>query len=70
MARNSRRKLLKSMGLDEEAMFGNHGSSKEEREFEAIIEKALKENRIPIECIEEVPISVDMAARVVIYREC
>ena len=69
MAKDSRRKLLESMGIDEEAMPGDHESSEEEREFEAALEKALKENRIPSECIEEVETPL-YTARVVKYIEC
>ena len=68
MDKDKRRKLLESMGIDEEAMSGNHESSKEEREFEAAIEKALKENRIPSECIEEVETPF-YTAKVVKYLE-
>jgi len=68
MGKDTRRKLLESMGLDEEAMFGNHGSSEEERKFEEIIDKALKENRIPIECIDEIHTEY-YSARVVKFLE-
>jgi len=69
MDKDARRKLLESMGLDEEAMLRNHGSSEEERKFEEIIDKALKENRIPIECMDEIHTEF-YSARVVKFHEC
>ena len=70
MAKNKRSKLLESMGIDEEAMLGNHESSKEERKFEAAVEKAFKENRIPSECIEHIPIADSYMVKTVVYKEC
>jgi len=70
MAKDKRSELLKSMGLDEEAMFGNHERSKEEREFDKIIEKAVKENRVPSECVEWIPIADSYMVKTVIFKEC
>jgi len=70
MATDRERKLLKSIGIDEETMSGDDGISEEERKFEEIIEKAFLKHKIPVECIEYIPVSPDMAAKVVIYKEC
>lgn len=70
MGKDRERKLLESIGIDEEAMPGDNEDSKEEREFKAALDKALKEGRIPIECIDLVPISEDMAVKVIVAKEC
>ena len=48
--------------------------SKEEREFEIeakkIIEKAKKEHRIPIECLEEMEVNPLYSVQVIVYKEC
>ena len=68
MDKDKRRKLLESMGIDEEAMPGDYDSSEEVRKFEELVEKAFKENRIPIECIDEVETPL-YSARVVKFLE-
>lgn len=70
MAKDKRSKLQSSIGPHEEAMLGDNELSKEERKFEAIVEKAFKENRIPVECIEEVQVYPGLNARCVKYLEC
>jgi len=69
MDKDRERKLLKSIGIDEETMSGDNGNSEAEREFEEIIDKAFKEHRIPIECMEIVETPY-YAAKVIKFIEC
>lgn len=70
MDKDAERKLLKAIGIDEEAMLGDNELSEEERKFHDTIEQALKQGRIPIECIELIPVSEDMAMKTVVAKEC
>lgn len=70
MDKDKRRKLLESIGIDEEAMLGDNEDSEEERKFNEIIKEALEQGRIPIECIELIPISDEMAMKTVVAKEC
>ena len=69
MANDKRSKLSRAMEAHGKTMSRNNEPSEEERKFEAIVEKAFKENRIPSECIEEIDIGY-ATARVVKYVEC
>jgi len=70
MGKDRERKLLESIGIDEETMPGDNELSEKERKFEAILKKALEEGKIPIECIELVPISEEMAVKTIVAKEC
>ncbi len=70
MAKDKQSELLDAIESLKEELHGDNGDSEEERKFNEIIKKALEEGKIPIECIELIPISEDMAMKTVIAKEC
>ena len=70
MAKDKRSELLDTIESLKEELHGDHGDSEEERKFNDIIRKALEQGRIPIECIELIPVSDEMAMKTVVAKEC
>lgn len=70
MAKDKRSELLDAVESLKEELHGDNGASEEEREFNRIIKEALEQGRIPIECIELIPISDEMAMKTVVAKEC
>ena len=70
MAKKTRPELLDTTAAFEEAMYGDNGDSEEERKFQEAVRDALEQGRIPIECIELIPVSEDMAMKTVVAKEC
>ncbi len=70
MAKDERSKLLDAINSAKEELSRDNGDSKEEREFQAILRRALREGRIPIECIEEIEVSDDIYMKTIVMKEC
>lgn len=70
MAKDERSELLDAIESLKEELHRDNGDSEEERKFNEILKKALSEGRIPIECIELIPVSEDMAMKTIVAKEC
>ena len=70
MAIDKQLELFDSIRAIEEELRGDHAKSAEEREFEQRVKDALEAGRVPVECIEEIPISDDMFVKTVVMKEC
>lgn len=70
MAKDKQLELFDSVESLKEELLGDNELSKEEREFQAVIKEALEQGRIPIECIELIPISDEMAMKTIVAKEC
>ena len=51
-------------------MLGDNETSEEERKFDELVEQALADGKIPIECQELVYLTDTMAVRTVVAKEC
>lgn len=70
MAKDKRSKLSDSIESIKEELLRDNGESEEERKFQEIIREALEAGRVPIECIEYVQVTEDMAVKTVVMKEC
>lgn len=69
MDKDEKSELLDTIRALKEELSGDNGDSEEEREMSRIVEKAYKSGRVPIECIEEVPVSNEMVMKTIIFKE-
>lgn len=70
MAKDKQLELFDTIKSLKEELLGDNELSEEERKFQDIIREALKQGRIPIECIEYIQVSEDMAMKTVVAKEC
>ena len=70
MAKDKRSKLSDAVESLKEELSRDNGESEEERKFQETVAQALEEGRIPIECIEYIQVSEDMAVKTVVMKEC
>ena len=67
MAKDKRSELSDTIESVEEELYGD---TPEERKFSGTIRKALREGRLPIECIEYIEIEEDVFLTTVVMKEC